>query len=529
MTTDQITPEDINLGLPVPQSSRRKLIKKIVAKLNWPFLSHQIKINNSVIPKINQLSQNDENLAQTLNGISTVLDQIQFSLAHHTSVLERFEQTLGHHDAFIHNNEGSLTANAKKMEHHQEVLSRVEETLESYAKVLEHHDEVCTRQDVTLENHEKYISQIKEVSEHFGRLNSLIELVQQQSFTRLHDTLGPLQTTINDHEKRLLEQQNALSEGLRTQQEAIAEGLRTQQEATHEELKEQQDALNDLIQRSTEGTLSASEQLIEKEIKSIWPRLAQVDLFVNEVKRSLPDPPQKESLAKLPSSFAGLYAAFEDTFRGTEERIKSRLEAYLPLLTQVSALGPILDIGCGRGELLELLSQHGMDAYGVDFLQENIERCTKKGLSALLEDAFEHLQSVKPNSLGAITAIHIIEHVDLEHQIELIDRSLAALAPGGVLIIETPNPENVTIGSCNFYLDPTHIKPIPPPLLEFFLNARGFGDVHTTRHNRGLFLAGINGIAENPSADTSTITIAKEISPFFNSAQDYAVIGKKIA
>ena len=186
-------------------------------------------------------------------------------------------------------------------------------------------------------------------------------------------------------------------------------------------------------------------------------------------------------------------------------------------------------IGCGRGEFLELLQEEKIASYGVDTLEDNIDKCLKKGLEAQLEDAISHLRSVKPGSLGAVTAIHIIEHLSLETQIELIDRSLAALAPGGILIIETPNPENIIIGSCNFYLDPTHIKPLPPKLLEFLVSARGFIEVDILRHNRNWDIRGINSIIEDYNVDPKLTLLAKELHNMFISAPDYAIIGKKIA
>ncbi len=538
MVTSQISPEDINLGLPIPKNSRLRFIKKVVAKLNWPFLSHQIKINNSILSQMSQLSENEDNLTQAVNGILGTLDQIQFSLAHHTSVLERFEQTLSRHDTFIHHNEEILTGNAKNLEHHQVVLTRLDKTAEEYGRVLQHHDEVCTRQDLTLESHESYISHIKEISDHYARLSILIELVQQQSFTRLHETLGPLQETLNSHERllseqydavntRIQEQYDAVNTRIQEQYDAVNGRIQEQYDAVNGRIQEQYDAMNNLTEVQNQKTLSTAQNAINKEIKSIWPRLAQVDLFLNEVKRSLPAPPTKESLAKLPSAFEGLYAAFEESFRGPETLIQSRLEVYLPFINQISNLGPVLDIGCGRGEFLEMCAQHKINAYGVDSLQENVERCKRKGLTVQWEDAFEHLQSVKPDSLSVITAIHIIEHLDLAHQIELIDRALAALVPGGMLIIETPNPENVLVGSCYFYMDPTHVKPIPPALLEFFLNTRGFIDVDILRHDRDSLIDTIDDIEHSTNDGMSAIT--ETLSTLFNSAPDYAVIGKKIA
>jgi|GEM_PF-708506 len=533
MAATQIPIEDVNLGLPIPRGSRLRSVKRIVAKLIWPFLSHQVKINNAILADTTKLSQNDEELSRTLNGITDALGQIQFSLAHHSSVLERFEQTLTKHDGFIHYNEQVLRQHLEALERQDQVLERHEQALERHDKtivgqesVLIHHDEVCTRQDITLEQHEKYISQVTEISDSMGRLSTLIELVQQQSFTRLYDTLGPIQQELNDYGRRLRDCENSNIEN-----SAVLQSLADTSQ-TLEEMNEFKHTVKDEMnefKHTVKDEISNTKYSLETQVKSVWPRLAQVDLFLNEVKRSLPEKPSREVLAKLPSSFEGLYSALEDTFRGSEENIKSLLGGYLPLLNQIKSLGPVLDIGCGRGEFLELLKDNKINAYGVDMLQANIDKCTKKNLKAELADAFYHLESIPSGSLGAITAIHIIEHFDTEHQIELIDRAFAALAPNGLLIIETPNPENILTGSCNFYLDPTHLKPLPPMLLEFLVNARGFGDVKIMRHDRDNYIYGINSILQDDNADPNLRLLTEELSKLLISGPDYAIIGKKIA
>ncbi len=530
MAITQALLEDINLGLPVPRGSKLRFIKKIVARLTWPFLAHQVKLNNLLVADISKLSQNDTELKNTLTAITETLGQIQFSLTHHTSVLERFEQTLTRHDGFIHHNEQVLAHHLEVLERHDSVLERHEKSLQSHDATLIHHDEVCTRQDITLEDHEKYISEIAEISNSFGRLSTLIELVQQQSFTRLYEVLGPIQETINNH-ARQLQDQDRLFETKFTDTSSYIEEIESRIS------KELSDTKYSLAKELSDTKYSLAKELsdtkysLSKEVKSVWPRLAQVDLFLNEVKKSFPAPPKAESLAALPSSFEGLYSALEDTFRGSEANIKLLLSDYIPILKEISHLGPVVDIGCGRGEFLELLQEEKIASYGVDTLEDNIDKCLKKGLEAQLEDAISHLRSVRPGSLGAVTAIHIIEHLSLETQIELIDRSLVALAPGGILIIETPNPENIIIGSCNFYLDPTHIKPLPPRLLEFLVSARGFIGVDIIRHDRDgyLYLDGIQSILEGQNVDPKLTLLAKELHNMFISAPDYSIIGKKIA
>ena len=164
------------------------------------------------------------------------------------------------------------------------------------------------------------------------------------------------------------------------------------------------------------------------------------------------------------------YKAFEDRFRGSKQEIRQRLEVYLPFL---EALRPfhrkftVLDLGCGRGEWLQLLKELKLEAVGIDLDQDMINECESLGLNVRCEDGIQVLKSFRSKSLSIVTGFHIAEHLSFEDLQEVFRRAHHALKDGGLLILETPNPENISVGSMNFYLDPTHKKPLPPKLLGF--------------------------------------------------------------
>lgn len=171
------------------------------------------------------------------------------------------------------------------------------------------------------------------------------------------------------------------------------------------------------------------------------------------------------------------YRKFEDKFRGSRELIYDRLKVYLEFVIPLQRLYPNelwVDLGCGRGEWLELLSSANINSLGVDVDEEMLSACIDLGLNACLCDAVSFLESKPEESFIGITAFHVAEHLSSNELHKLIEQSFRVLKPGGVLIIETPNPENIVVGSCGFYLDPTHVKPIPPPLLEFMSSYYGF-------------------------------------------------------
>ena len=179
-----------------------------------------------------------------------------------------------------------------------------------------------------------------------------------------------------------------------------------------------------------------------------------------------------------------LYEAFEDKYRGSREDIKKRLLVYLDRLKLTGAgqaESPIVDIGCGRGEWLELLGENGLVAYGIDVNSMMVERTISLGLDARVADLITHLRTLSDASRSAITAFHIVEHLPFETLIDFLDEALRVLMPGGILILETPNPENMRVGATTFYNDPTHRNPIPPEPLRFIVEHRGFSDVEIMR------------------------------------------------
>lgn len=153
------------------------------------------------------------------------------------------------------------------------------------------------------------------------------------------------------------------------------------------------------------------------------------------------------------------YKAFEDKFRGTEDEIKTRLLGHISLFTNMpEALKnkPVLDIGCGRGEMLGILGEHNLKAVGVDTNKAMVNHAVTKGYSVYAIDALNYLNSLKTNSLAAITGFHIIEHIPFESLMDILSESYRTVARDGFVLFETPNPETFSVGAHTFYLDPSH-------------------------------------------------------------------------
>ena len=212
-----------------------------------------------------------------------------------------------------------------------------------------------------------------------------------------------------------------------------------------------------------------------------------------------------------------LYASFEDQFRGDREEIKNRLRVYLPILREAAVTKNVLDIGCGRGEWLELLKEDGIQARGVDRNRVFIEQCRQIGLEVEEQDALAYLRNVADKSLSVVTSFHLIEHLEFEELITLLDEMIRVLKPGGLLILETPNPENFMVGSYSFYADPTHRNPIPSPTLQFLFESRGLDRVSVMKL-RPWDAAKLEGDSE----------IVKRFNEYFYGAPDYGIVGWKV-
>ena len=252
----------------------------------------------------------------------------------------------------------------------------------------------------------------------------------------------------------------------------------------------------------------------------------QVGNLLEEARKRLPeqfDEQQLRTFAKAKThQLDAFYVNFADRFRGSREDIKERLKEYLPIIRD-NNLGtletPVLDLGCGRGEWLEILKEENLSVQGVDLNQLLIESCRENELEVIESDAFEYLRSVPDQSLGAVTAFHLVEHLPFGDLIKLLDETLRVLKSGGVTIFETPNPENVLVGSCNYYHDPTHRNPIPPQLLKFLVESRGFCRVD---------LMPLHPYDEKLKLKDDSSEVVQRFNDYFYGPQDYAVFGFKV-
>jgi SAM-dependent methyltransferase len=171
------------------------------------------------------------------------------------------------------------------------------------------------------------------------------------------------------------------------------------------------------------------------------------------------------------------YLGFEDRFRGPRDEIRRRLTDYLPIFTGASA---VLDVGCGRGELLELFRESGIDARGIDTNERMVSLCTERGLPAEQADALSYLRAQPAASLGGLIAIQVVEHLPPDYLMAFLEAAFHALRPGAPIVLETINVSCWMAFFETYMRDLTHARPLHPDTLRFLAEASGFTEVDIT-------------------------------------------------
>lgn len=387
------------------------------------------------------------------------------------------------------------------------------------------------------------VSQQQQIADHLNRTNKTLAELMEQSMTlndrqvkelsradaaaAAHD--DQLSRTLAEQTQRLGAFQNHL-----VSQQSDLERQSAHLTEAKEWLRSQSAQLQDQEERLSEQSvrLTTSADELRREINSAVNKLQQtrrelimqerrVSLLLEEARRS----PENYDAARTQQILAAeenslhdsFYASFEDLFRGTREDIRNRLRVHLATLNNAGITANVLDIGCGRGEWLELLRDEGIAAAGVDLNRIFVEDCRARGLEVVQQDAIAHLRAIPDGSLRAVTSFHLIEHLPFKILVTLLDEILRTLRPGGCVIFETPNPENVMVGSHLFYTDPTHRNPLPSSTVEFLLEARGFNRIKITR---------LHPQTEARLAGTSEII--ERFNDYFYGPMDYAIVGWKV-
>jgi O-antigen chain-terminating methyltransferase len=297
-------------------------------------------------------------------------------------------------------------------------------------------------------------------------------------------------------------------------------------EAQKQDLEQRHRLLVAAMEQGEQRAAAASEEIsllrdgIRSEIKEMKLRAVRADRYLQELRRESQPAPSKQSVSVASNAAPGLaphefdYFMFEQRFRGDMSEIKKRQAAYVDFFRGKT---DVADLGCGRGEFVELLGEHGISAIGVDSNAEMIASCQARGLNVVQADLLEYLENRTDQSLGGIFAAQVIEHFAANRIMRLVELAVRKLRPGGLMVAETVNP-NCPYALGNFYLDPTHVKPVPFGLLQFMFEEAAF-EIKEIRFS-----------APVPKAQGVKPLPASAVMPAdYASYQDYAVIAARPA
>jgi 2-polyprenyl-3-methyl-5-hydroxy-6-metoxy-1,4-benzoquinol methylase len=287
------------------------------------------------------------------------------------------------------------------------------------------------------------------------------------------------------------------------------ESLLAQHKAFHAELRSSADEIQRRLWADIDRFRADYERTIHAELRTVRQR-AQISRGASP--SASPVRSELDAMRSTPAlSFD--YGKFAEKFRGPEEYVK---KGQLIYLQDFIGRQSVLDIGCGRGEFLEAIRDAGVPASGIDLSEESVAMCRAKGLKAEVADLFVYLNDLPEASLDGIFCSQVVEHLAPERLPEMIKLCAARLSRGGVIAIETPNPECLAIFATHFYLDPTHTRPVPAALLAFYMEEFGIGRIETRKLAPAV--ESMPSLAELPAA----------FHEAFFGALDYAILGKKL-
>ncbi len=312
---------------------------------------------------------------------------------------------------------------------------------------------------------------IVNLQDNFLSLAEQVQALQSQT-QALQSQTQDLQSQTQDLVLRVQQQDLALQKKM--DEERASERLARQEESVAgqmAQLRAETEAVAACIRHFEENRLFERLRISERNVRrlmTLWEAKGQ----------PLPSGRQRQLAAKQPpdtkDEFEFDYFWFQERFRGSEADIRERQRMYVEYFRGRSN---VLDLGCGRGEFLELMREEKVSARGVETLRDMVMLCREKGLEIIEEDLLRHLDSVVDGSLGGLFSAQVIEHLTFEQQLQLLALARRKLAPESPLVIETINPECVFALVKYFHLDPTHVRPVHPELLRFLLQSMGFEDV----------------------------------------------------
>jgi len=435
-------------------------------------------------------------------GTQTALDQLAAGLNARQDALVRMQEQLAagtaamaqRHDDLVRVQEQLAEKISAVIQQHTTLVAAQEQLTAALASVTRQHDELIKAQERLAANATAIDQQHAATEERLAR--------DVAGVTKRQDDVVATCAAVSDVAAMLTREHRELVEQLTAAQQAT-QGTTRRQDALVHSLEQIQMVSNGMAQRhdtlaarltqlhaelqAQMADVIAREQRAECGFRDLHALVEQLREQTDAVKGGLGAlleqaaphcaKPAPAALAHAAATLADIaYARFEDAQRGDEASVRERLAWYLPVLTGLatSATQCVLDLGCGRGEFLELLAAHGLHARGVDLNDVAVTHARRKKLRVKTADLFDELRATKHATLAAISAFHVVEHLPFDQVLRLLRLAYAKLRPDGLLLLEMPNILSITVAAAEFYKDPTHVRPLHPVTVQHWLQEAGF-------------------------------------------------------
>jgi SAM-dependent methyltransferase len=430
----------------------RRRIKRLYMRLLRPYSAYQQRVNTALAEGLDEVRSD---LARRYAAGEQARDA---QLAAHNAQLAEIKMGLDRLREDQAELAATIGATAGELDERATRLEQRDEEVEMRATNLERRDEELEVRAAEIQGAASEMqTRAAEIERRLADLQQHSDALTEQ----LELALGDVATRAARDEEHLRNNEELIS---RTASEAEARA------AAIEELLEQRAAA---IEQGAERARQEAEARITEAAGEIdelaSPLIGRADGFDIDSHPALGKVARMKDAA--PSANGDAYRAFEDVFRGSEEEIRDRHRVYLELL---SGFAPVLDLGCGRGELLDLLAEAGMEATGVDVDAGMLARCREKGHDEVVEsDAVSFLAKADPGAFGTIFSSQLVEHLGFDELQELLAGSVQALRPGGQLLLESVNPHSPRALRA-FWLDPTHRNPLYPETMLTLCHLAGY-------------------------------------------------------
>lgn len=363
----------------------------------------------------------------------------------------------------------------------------------------------------------------------------LVRAIEFQSrIVQYVQTVTPYVDT-KDHEiaglmRRINEDVAVINAGLAGTLGGVADEMRKRFESTRARERRLESRIDDV--HSTTAVAHRLSQTLRRELDRLTTITPKAP--VTEASSAMPEPTHHLQV-QASSLDSYKYVGFEDQFRGSTDSIRARLESYLPYFEGAT---DVLDAGCGRGEFLELLRDHGVSACGIDLNHEMVEECRTRGLAVDEGDLLSYLRRRPNESLGGIFASQVVEHLQPDYLLAVLDAAFSVLRPGSKIVLETINVASWSAFFQSFVRDITHTRPLHPETLQYLITASGFQSVELSFKSP---CAPQNKLEQvpTPSAETAraipaitALVVAfnenvEKLNGLMFADQDYAVIGER--